>query len=57
MLCDSSRHALAKPPREALFTRLSREQRYKSKAFIDAAAPVVVAWALLGRRLGRDEDG
>lgn len=37
VLYDSSRHALAKPAREVLFTRLSREQRYKSKAFIDAA--------------------
>jgi AAA family ATP:ADP antiporter len=82
---DGSRHALAKPAREVLFTRLSREQRYKSKAFIDAAvyrggdllsgwiyvglaamgltvgaialaaAPVAVAWAVLGRRMGRDE--
>ena len=37
VLYDSSRHALAKPAREVLFTHLSREQRYKSKAFIDAA--------------------
>jgi AAA family ATP:ADP antiporter len=37
VLYDSSRHALAKPAREVLFTRLTREQRYKSKAFIDAA--------------------
>ena len=37
VLYDSSRHALAKPAREVLFTRLDREQRYKSKAFIDAA--------------------
>ena len=37
VLYDSSRHALAKPAREVLFTQLSREQRYKSKAFIDAA--------------------
>lgn len=37
VLYDSSRHALAKPAREVLFTRVSREQRYKSKAFIDAA--------------------
>lgn len=83
VLYDSSRHALAKPAREVLFTRVGREQRYKSKAFIDAAvyrggdllsgwiyvglaalgmtvaaialaaAPVAVAWAVLGRRLGR----
>lgn len=37
VLYDSSRHALAKPAREVLFTRLRREQRYKAKAFIDAA--------------------
>lgn len=37
VLYDSSRHALAKPAREVLFTRLGREQRYKSKAFIDTA--------------------
>jgi AAA family ATP:ADP antiporter len=85
VLYDSCRHALAKPAREVLFTRLSREQRYKSKAFIDAAvyrggdllsswiyagfaalgmtagaialaaAPVAVAWALLGWQLGRIE--
>lgn len=85
VLYDSSRHALAKPAREVLFTWVEREQRYKSKAFIDAAvyrggdllsgwiyvglaalgmtvgaialaaAPVAVAWAVLGRRLGRDE--
>jgi AAA family ATP:ADP antiporter len=37
VLYDGSRHALAKPAREVLFTRVGREQRYKSKAFIDAA--------------------
>lgn len=37
VLYDSSRHALAKPAREVLFTRLSRGLRYKSKAFIDTA--------------------
>jgi AAA family ATP:ADP antiporter len=37
VLYDSSRHALAKPAREVLFTHVDREQRYKSKAFIDAA--------------------
>jgi AAA family ATP:ADP antiporter len=37
VLYDSARHALAKPAREVLFTNLDREQRYKSKAFIDAA--------------------
>ena len=37
VMYDASRHALAKPAREVLFTLVSREQRYKSKAFIDAA--------------------
>lgn len=37
VLYDCSRHALAKPAREVLFTCVGREQRYKSKAFIDAA--------------------
>jgi AAA family ATP:ADP antiporter len=37
VLYDSSRHALAKPAREVLFTGVNREQRYKSKTFIDAA--------------------
>jgi AAA family ATP:ADP antiporter len=37
VLYDGGRHALAKPAREVLFTHLTREQRYKSKAFIDAA--------------------
>ena len=37
VLYDSGRHALAKPAREVLFTLVSREERYKSKAFIDAA--------------------
>ncbi|MDR2187239.1 MAG: hypothetical protein LBE62_04195 [Azonexus sp.] len=52
VLCDSSRHALAKPAREVLFTRLSREQRYKSKAFIDAAVyrggDLVSGWIYAG---------
>ncbi|NMG45828.1 MFS transporter [Aromatoleum toluvorans] len=37
VLYDSSRHALAKPAREVLFTLVSREERYKAKAFLDAA--------------------
>lgn len=49
---DSSRHALAKPAREVLFTRLSREQRYKSKAFIDTAVyrggDLVSGWIYAG---------
>ena len=52
VLYDSSRHALAKPAREVLFTRLSREQRYKSKAFIDAAVyrggDLVSGWLYAG---------
>lgn len=37
VLYTTGRHALAKPAREVLFTQVSREERYKSKAFIDAA--------------------
>ena len=37
VLYDTSRHALAKPAREVLFTHVGREDRYKAKAFIDAA--------------------
>ncbi|MCL2635786.1 MAG: MFS transporter [Betaproteobacteria bacterium] len=52
VLYDSSRHALAKPAREVLFTRLTREQRYKSKAFIDAAVyrggDLVSGWIYAG---------
>jgi ATP:ADP antiporter, AAA family len=52
VLYDSSRHALAKPAREVLFTRVSREQRYKSKAFIDAAVyrggDLVSSWIYAG---------
>lgn len=36
VLYDSTRHALAKPAREVLFTLVGREERYKAKAFIDA---------------------
>ncbi|MCL2524087.1 MAG: MFS transporter [Betaproteobacteria bacterium] len=52
VLYDSSRHALAKPAREVLFTRMTREQRYKSKAFIDAAVyrggDLVSGWIYAG---------
>jgi AAA family ATP:ADP antiporter len=37
VLYRSGRYAIAKPAREVLFTLVSREERYKSKAFIDAA--------------------
>jgi AAA family ATP:ADP antiporter len=61
VLYDSARHALAKPAREVLFTNLEREQRYKSKAFIDAAVyrggDLISGWiyagfAALGMTLG-----
>lgn len=52
VLYDSSRHALAKPAREVLFTLVGREQRYKSKAFIDAAVyrggDLVSGWIYAG---------
>jgi AAA family ATP:ADP antiporter len=34
---DCLRHAVAKPAREVLFTVVGREERYKSKAFVDNA--------------------
>lgn len=37
VLYRSGRYALARPAREVLFTVVGREERYKSKAFIDAA--------------------
>jgi len=37
VLYRSLRYAIAKPTREVLFTVLDREEKYKSKAFIDAA--------------------
>jgi len=37
VLYRSGRYALARPAREVLFTVVDREERYKSKAFIDAA--------------------
>lgn len=37
VLYRSGRYAIAKPAREVLFTVVGREERYKSKAFIDAA--------------------
>lgn len=80
------RYGLAKPAREVLFTVVSREEKYKSKAFLDAAvyrggdlasgwiyaglaaigltvgtiglvaAPLAVAWTVIGLRLGRSEE-
>lgn len=37
VIYNAGRYAIAKPSREVLFTVVSREERYKSKAFIDAA--------------------
>ncbi len=37
VLYRAGRYALARPAREVLFTVVGREERYKSKAFIDAA--------------------
>jgi AAA family ATP:ADP antiporter len=37
VLYRSGRYAIARPAREVLFTLVGREERYKSKAFIDAA--------------------
>ncbi len=37
VLYRSGRYALARPAREVLFTVVGREERYKSKAFLDAA--------------------
>ena len=37
VLYRTGRYALARPAREVLFTVVNREERYKSKAFIDAA--------------------
>ena len=52
VLYNSMRHALAKPAREVMYTQVSREERYKSKAFIDAAVyrggDLVSGWAYTG---------
>lgn len=52
VLYDSCRHALAKPAREVLFTLVGREERYKSKAFIDAVVyrggDLVSGWIYAG---------
>ena len=37
VLYRSGRYAVARPAREVLYTVVGREERYKSKAFIDAA--------------------
>jgi AAA family ATP:ADP antiporter len=48
----SGRYALTRPAREVLFTLVGREERYKSKAFIDAAVyrggDLVSGWIYAG---------
>jgi AAA family ATP:ADP antiporter len=50
----SLRYGLAKPTREVLFTVLGREQKYKSKAFLDAAiyrgGDLASGWIFTGLR-------
>lgn len=52
VLYRSGRYGLSKPAREVLFTVVSREQKYKSKAFIDAAVyrggDLVSGWIYAG---------
>ncbi len=52
VLYRAGRYALARPAREVLFTVVGREERYKSKAFIDAAVyrggDLVNGWVYAG---------
>jgi AAA family ATP:ADP antiporter len=52
ILYRAGRYALARPAREVLFTVVGREERYKSKAFIDAAVyrggDLVSGWVYAG---------
>jgi len=52
ILYRSMRYSLGKPTREVLFTVVGREEKYKSKAFIDAAiyrgGDLVSAWVYAG---------
>ncbi|UCC24881.1 MAG: hypothetical protein JSU98_14280 [Gemmatimonadales bacterium] len=52
VLARSSRYAITRPAREVLFTVVGREERYKSKAFIDAAVyrggDLVSGWIYTG---------
>ncbi len=52
VLYRAGRYAIAKPAREVLFTVVGREQRYKSKSFLDAAVyrggDLVTAWFYRG---------
>ena len=52
VLYRAGRYSIARPAREVLFTVVDREERYKSKAFIDAAVyrggDLVNGWAVTG---------
>jgi AAA family ATP:ADP antiporter len=52
VLYRAGRYGIAKPVREVLFTVVSREERYKSKAFLDAAVyrggDLVSGWIYAG---------
>ena len=52
VLYRSGRYAISRPAREVLFTVVGREERYKSKAFIDAAiyrgGDLVSGWIYYG---------
>jgi AAA family ATP:ADP antiporter len=52
VLARSGRYAVTRPAREVLFTVVGREERYKSKAFIDAAVyrggDLVSGWIYTG---------
>lgn len=52
VLYRTARYGIAKPTREVLFTVVEREEKYKSKAFIDAAVyrggDLVSAWIYAG---------
>jgi len=52
VLYRSGRYAISRPAREVLFTVVGREERYKSKAFIDAAVyrggDLVSGWIYAG---------
>jgi AAA family ATP:ADP antiporter len=55
VLYRAGRYSIARPAREVLFTVVDREERYKSKAFIDAAVyrggDLVNGWAVTGLEL------
>ena len=59
MLFRSAEFALANPARETLFTVVTREQKYKSKSFIDTAVfrggDAASGWVYTGlRNIGLD---